>query len=289
MEKRERSIIRMGFLMLPVLCLLSFCRCSPPREKFIGIQLWSVNDDMQRDAPATIARIGKIGYKFVEAAGYADGKFYGMEPVAFKNLVEANGMTFLGSHGGQYLPDSASRGTIMQWWDQCVAAHRLAGVKYMVQASMGQHAYRSLDTLKMYCDYFNEVGAKLKAAGIQFGYHNHAREFDTVLDGHTIYEYMLENTDPDLVIFELDLYWMKEGGGDPARYVEKYPGRFVLYHVKDQAELGASGKMDFKQAFDLAGKAGMKYYVVEVEEYNFEPLVSIEKSFDFLNQATYVK
>ena len=289
MKIDQKSIKSSLFIMLFLIIATTFYRCSAPEEKFISLQLWSVNDAMQADPASTIEKIGKMGYKFVEAAGYSNGQFYGMDPVKFKALVEANGMQFLGSHGGLYLPDSATWDSTMAWWDECVAAHKVAGVKYMVQASMGRNAYRSLDTLKMYCDYFNAIGEKCKAAGIQFGYHNHAREFDTQLDGHTVYDFMLQNTDPEKVIFEIDLYWLKDGGGDLATYVAKYPGRFELYHVKDKAELGASGTMDFKQAFELAEKAGMKYYVIEVEEYNFDPLISVQKSIEFLKAQKYVK
>lgn len=100
---------------------------------------------------------------------------------------------------------------------------------------------------------------------------------------------MLTNTDPEKVTFELDLYWIYKGGKNAVDYFQKYPGRFELFHVKDVAELGDSGKIDFKAAFDNAELAGMKDYIVEVERYNFEPLESVAKSFDFLNTAEFVK
>jgi sugar phosphate isomerase/epimerase len=176
----------------------------------------------------------------------------------------------------------------MVWWDACIAAHKEAGVKYIVQPWMGRAGYDSIAGLKQFCDYFNAVGEKCNAAGIRFGYHNHSEEFKQI-DGITIYDYMLENTDPEKVMFQMDVYWVVEGGADPVEYFNKYPGRFEMWHVKDKAEIGASGEMDFERLFANKEKSGVKYYIVEVEEYNFEPIVSVEKSLEFLNEAEYVK
>ncbi len=262
--------------------------CSGNKNKYIGLQLWSVRDDMKTIPDSTIVKVGDIGYGFVEAAGYNDGKFYGMEPVEFADLVKNNGMDFLSSHTGQALPDSGDMSGIMAWWDTCIAAHKAAGVKFIVQPFMGSNAYENLDVLKRYCDYFNAVGEKCNNNGIRFGYHNHDREFGQI-DGQTIYDYMLQNTDPEKVMFQMDLYWVVEGGADPVAYFGKYPGRFELWHVKDQAELGESGKMDFKHIFDNREESGVKYYIVEVEEYNYAPIVSVDKSFAFMQNTEYVK
>ena len=280
-----------GLLLLAFLLSgLSSCKQTQKKhEKYIGLQLWSVRDHMKDDAKATVEAVGKIGYKFIEAAGYADGKFYGMEPAAFADLVKANGMDFLASHTGQAVPDSSNWDEVMVWWDQCIAAHKAAGVKYIVQPFMDKVGYESIEGVQRYCDYFNAVGEKCNAAGIRFGYHNHNNEFKDI-DGQTIYDYMLNHTDPAKVFFEMDLYWITEGGKNPVDYFNQYPGRFLLWHVKDKTELGGDDSvMDFKPIFADAETAGMKYIVVEVEEYNFDPLVSVEKSLDFLNNAPYVK
>ncbi len=266
-----------------------FTSCTPqPAEKFIGLQLYSVRQDMDEDAKATVAKVGQMGYKFVEAAGYSDGKFYGMSPTEFKDHCEANGLMFLGSHTGQDVPDSASWDKTMTWWDQCIAAHKEAGVKWIVQPWMGQTGYESMEGLKRYCEYFNAVGEKCNNQGIRFGYHNHANEFTTTFDGKPVYDWMLELTDPEKVMFQLDIYWIIEGGKDPIDYFNTYPGRFELWHIKDKEEVGASGEIDFERIFAAREKSGAEYGIVEVEEYNFEPIVSVEKSLDFLNEAEYV-
>jgi sugar phosphate isomerase/epimerase len=260
-----------------------------PKKKDIGLQLYSVRADMNKDVKGTIEKVGQMGYTFVEAAGYSNGQFYGMEPAAFKALVEANGMKLLGSHSGPHLTaDSASMEMALAEWDNIIAAHKAAGVKYIVKPSMGGYSYSSLEGLTKTCEYFNAIGEKCNAAGIRFGYHNHAKEF-TELEGQIIYDYMLQNTDPDKVMYQLDLYWIYKGGKSAVDYFNKYPGRFENWHVKDVAELGASGEIDFEPIFNEAKTAGVEDLVVEVEEYNFEPLVSVEKSLAFLKEAPYVK
>ncbi len=271
-----------------ILLTFSGCNSERAREKFIGLQLYSVREDMKKDVEATVARVGEMGYKFVEAAGYGNGQFYGMAPKAFKELCESNGLQFLGSHAGQNVPDSANWDKTMAWWDVAIQAHADAGVKWLVQPSMSRTGYESLEGLKRYCEYFNAVGEKCNAKGIRFGYHNHANEFRTEHEGKPVYDWMLELTDPGKVMFQLDLYWIVEGGKDPLEYFDRYPGRFEVWHIKDREELGASGNMDFESMFAERKKSGAEYGVVEVEKYNYEPLESVQRSYEFLNQADYV-
>lgn len=258
------------------------------KELFIGLQLYSVRDDMGKDVAGTLKAVGESGYKFVETAGYGDGLMYGIDPVEFKEMCESNGLQFLGAHTGQAVPTEETWDEIMAWWDTCIAAHKAAGVKWIVQPWMGGSAYESLEGLKDYCEYFNAVGEKCNAAGIRFGYHNHDQEFTTEYEGKPLYDWMLELTDPEKVMFQLDLYWIAEGGKNALDYFEKYPGRFELWHIKDEKELGESGKMDFASVFAEREKSGAKYGIVEVERYNFEPIESCKKSMDYLKSQDYV-
>jgi len=286
-----KNTIRFSSLLLFAATLMVISSCTetaPSPENGIGLQLWSVKDDMKKDAVATIEKVGAMGYDFVETAGYGDGKMYGMDPLDFKALVEENGMAFTGAHAGQAVPDSGKWDETMAWWDQCIAAHKEAGVVYIVQPFMGHTGYESLEGLQAYCDYFNAVGEKCNEAGIRFGYHNHNHEFEE-LEGQVIYDYMLNNTDPEKVMFQLDLYWINNGGGVATEYFTNYPGRFFSYHIKDELELGESGEMDFQSSFDMIETAGAHYFVVEVERYNFEPLVSVEKSLEYLKEIGFVK
>lgn len=285
--KRRSLFTIIIYVALAGASILTFNSCKAP-GKNIGLQLYSIRDSIGRDVPAAIAKVSKMGYKFVEPAGFSDGKIYGMEPEAFKALCESNGLLILSSHAGRALPDSANREATMAWWDACIDAHAAVGAKYLVQASMSRSAYNSLDTLKLYCDYFNAIGEKCKDRGIRFGYHNHDKELSTKLDGQTVYDFMLANTDPSKVTFEMDLYWVVVGGANPVDYFNKYPGRFELWHIKDKEEVGASGMMDFSSYWANAAKSGLQYGIVEVEEYNFDQFTSCGKSLDFLNEASYV-
>jgi sugar phosphate isomerase/epimerase len=285
---KKRSLISTVLLLAVTGLIISTFYSCMPAKKNIGLQLYSVRDSIIKDVPGSVAKVAKMGYKFVEPAGYADGKLYGMEPAAFKALCAKNNLTIISSHVGQVLPDSAHMSETMAWWDKCIDAHVVAGVKFLVQPFMGEEAYRSLDTLKRYCDYFNMVGQKCADKGIRFGYHNHNKELSTVLEGKTIYDFMLTNTDPTKVMFEMDLYWVVVGGANPVEYFNKYPGRFELWHIKDKAELGASGMMDFKAIFANTAKSGLKYGIVEVEEYNFDQFTSCKKSIDYLNASDFV-
>ena len=258
-------------------------------KKIIGLQLYSVRDSMNVSPERTIKAVAKMGYAYVEAAGYNNGLFYGMTPQAFKALLKANGIYMLSSHAGQSAPDAAKWDETMAWWDKCIDAHIAAGATYIIQPSMDGSAYKSLAGAKIYADYFNAVGAKCKAKGILFGYHNHDKEFADI-DGTTVEDYMLQNTDPSKVFFQLDLWWIHVSGKKALDYFNKYPGRFVFYHVKDEEEVGASGKIDFKPYFDIAKKAGAKYFIVEAEKSSVgNSLESAKKSIDFLMKAKYVK
>ena len=287
---KKRSIISVVLLMaITVLIFYSIYSFTTKPQKNLGLQLYSIRDSIMKNVPAAIAKVAKMGYKFVEPAGYDNGKLYGMNPAAFKALCQKNGLTIISSHVGQELPSPENLSKTMAWWDACIDAHVAAGAKFLVQPFMGEGAYRSLDTLKRYCDYFNMVGEKCKAKGIKFCYHNHDKEFSTKLEGKTIYDFMLANTDPKKVMFEMDLYWVVMGGAKPVDYFNKYPGRFELWHIKDKYEVGGAGTMmDFPAIWAAAPKSGMQYGIVEVEEYNFDQFTSCQKSIDFLNAAPYV-
>ncbi len=279
-----------GLLLLGVLALIiqGFTKVEPePKDDFIGLQLWSVKDDMKKDPKATVAKVGAMGYKFVEAAGYSDGKFYGMSPEEFKKLCEDSGLQFLGSHTGQNLPSKERWDETMAWWDKAIDAHAAAGVKWIVQPWMGGEGYASLEGLKKYMEYFNAVGEKCKAKGIYFGYHNHDKEFTTEFEGKPVYDHMIELSDPDKMMFQLDLYWINHGGKSALNYFEKYPGRFMLWHIKDETELGESGTMDFNEIFKHKKESGLKYGIVEVEKYNYTPLESVQKSLEYMGTTNY--
>ena len=262
--------------------------CKKVEKRPVGLQLYSLRDDMAKDPTGTIEKLGKIGFSFVEAYGYDNGKLFGMEPTAFSALCEKNGMKLLGSHTGANMPDSANWNKTMAWWDKCIADHKAAGVKWLIQTWIDSISYTSLANLKKQLTYFNAVGEKCNAAGMKFGYHNENTEFVEV-EGQIVFDYMIKNVDSTKVFFQLDDMNMTMAGKKPLDYIKKYPGKFYLWHVKDEKELGASGKVDLKGMFENADLSGVKYYVVEQEAYTTTPLEGVQKDFDYMKKSEFVK
>jgi sugar phosphate isomerase/epimerase len=287
MNKRRDFLKVSGALALTSLLSPSDILAGSLAKKPIGLQLYSVREDMGEDPQGTLRIVASIGYKSLETANYSEGKVYGMEPVFFKSYIQDLGMKLISAHvGGPRTYDPAKKDEALDWWKKAAADHRTMGAKYLIKPSMPIPS--TLKELDMWCEYYNAIGEITKKAGIQFGFHNHAREFEAI-EGKIMMDHMIAYTDPKLVCFELDVYWAQKGGQDPVEYLEKYPGRFPVLHIKDEEEIGASGTLDFKSIFEAAYGQGMKDYFVEVERYNFEPLESVKQSFDYLNKAPYVK
>ena len=259
-------------------------------KKDISLQLYSLRDAIKEDYAGTIKIVGDIGYTSIEAANYGDGKFYGKTPEEFKADLAAAGLTALSSHTGKGLSEkelkSKDFSQAFQWWDQCIAAHKAAGMKYIVTPSM--EVPKTLKDLQTYCEYYNEIGKKCKENGIKYGYHNHAFEFQKIED-KVMYNYLIENTNPEYVFFEMDVYWVVRGASSPVDYFNKYPGRFEILHIKDNKELGQSGMVGFDAIFKNTDTAGTKQLVVEVEKYNFPPAESVKKSLEYLQACSLVK
>lgn len=280
-----------SFLLMAVLLSGLFILPACTQKKEIYLQLYSIRDDIKADYKGTVAKVAEMGYTGVEAAGYGDGQFYGLSPADFKKSIEEVGMEVLSSHTARPLADSVAATNwdeVWAWWDTAIQAHKEAGMKYIVTPWMPTPA--TLADLQAYCDYYNQVGEKCNAAGLRFGYHNHDFEFKEI-EGQLMYDYMLNNTDPSKVFFQMDVYWVVKGGKDPVDYFNNYPGRFELLHIKDELELGRSGEVDFESIYNNAETAGAKYMIVEVERYTegLTPFESVKESYDFLNDAPYVK
>ncbi|MCE1197398.1 MAG: TIM barrel protein [Marinilabiliales bacterium] len=256
------------------------------KKKKIGLQLYSLRDDMGKDALGTLKKVAAMGWYSLETASYGDRKIYGMAPLEFKKVVEDLGMKLTSCHLGGPVYTKETHASVMDWWKTAIEDHVQTGMKFMIKPGMKWP--EKLDELKVQMDYFNAVGDLTKAAGMQFGWHNHNHEF-TKIDDKVIFDFMLENTNPKTVTFEMDVYWVMKGGCSPVEYMKKYPKRFQLLHIKDEKEIGESGLLDFKSIYETAYSIGVKDFFVEVERYNFEPLVSVQKSYDFLASAPFVK
>ena len=274
----------------------AFAKAKKDAKKDIGIQLYSVRDLIgsfgrnQHDYKPVLKALADMGYTSVEAASYKDGMLYGQTPEQFRKDVEDAGMRVISTHCTLNLSDeelaSGDFSKALAWWDECIAAHKAAGAEYIVVPSMRKIS--TLKDLQTYCRYFNEVGARCAAAGMKFGYHNHSREFEKIED-KVMLDYMLENTDPDKVLFEMDVYWAVMGKASPVDYFHKYPGRFKMLHIKDRREIGQSGMVGFDAIFENAKTAGVENIIVEVEQYSYDVEKSVKLSLDYLLEAPFVK
>ena len=282
-------------LLFWALAFVAMAACAPkeaaPVKKDMCVQMYSARSILNNGNYAELLKtIAQMGYTAVETASYDDGLIYGDTPEVFKEKVEAAGMKPLSAHVSRSLTreeiDKGDFTAALEWWDKCIETHVKAGMKYLVTPWIGLQP--SLQDLQVYCDYLNEVGRRCKAAGLQYGYHNHAYEFEKV-EGKVMFDYMLENTDPELVFFQMDVYWTVIGKASPVDYFHRYPGRFRMLHIKDEWEVGQSGMVGFDAIFKNAEKAGLQDFVVEIERYKHDDiLVSFRESADYLLQAPFV-
>ncbi|WP_104384126.1 sugar phosphate isomerase/epimerase [Sphingobacterium sp. HMA12] len=261
-------------------------------KKEIGLQLYSVREEISKNPnfDQILQKIAALGYTGVEAAGYNEGKLYNLSPQEFKTKVEKAGMKVLSSHATKTLSAqelaSGDFSESLKWWDQCIATHKAAGMKYIVTPWMD--VPKTLKDLETQCRYLDAVGAKCREQGLLYGYHNHAHEFKKVED-KVMYDYMLEHTNPENVFFEMDVYWAVIGDVSPVDYFNKYAGRFKALHIKDHREIGQSGMVGFDAIFNNVKTGGLKYLFVELEETHNDIYTGLEQSIDYLKKAPFVQ
>lgn len=267
-------------------------------KKEVCFQMYSVRDKIgdankyAKNHETVLKELAKYGYTSVEAASYGDGKFYGVSPEQFKADIEAAGLKVLSSHTTRNLNDEEIKNhdfkAALQWWDECIDAHKRAGMKYIVAPWCNVPS--TIGAMQTICDFYNEVGKRVKAAGMEFGYHNHSHEYQKVEGKEMMLDYMIQHTNPEYVFFEMDVYWTVRGQASPVEYFNKYPGRFKLLHIKDHNEIGQSGMVGFDAIFNNASKAGMQYWVVELEHASTPDIMKgMKESIDYLKKAKFVK
>jgi len=281
---------------LALVCLL-LSSCCTAAKKEIGIQLYSVRelvggaDSYAQNHETVFKQLAEMGYTAVEAANYGDGKFYGVAPEQFKADLEAAGLKAISSHTFMTMNEESYANhdvsLSMGWWEECVAAHKAAGMKYIV--APWAPLPESVDEIKFECEYLNAIGKLCKENGIQFGYHNHSHEFDW-RDDRPGYDWMLQFTDPEYVTFEMDVYWATNARVSPVEYFKNYPGRFKILHIKDWKEVGQSGMVGFDAIFNNFEYSGTEDIVVELEGSSYGDIMkSCGISADYLKNAPFVK
>lgn len=235
---------------------------------FGGLALYTLRDTLAGDPKGVLQEVADLGYEYIEAAGYKDGKFYGMAPADFKAHLDKVGLTPISSHHSDVTLDNV---------EQVVADLKAAGFGYLVIPipPMGAFTFdaatRTLGMNKSaeaVLKDVNGIAEKVVAGGLQCLYHNHDFEFKAGEDGIVPIDYFLENSDPSTLNFQMDLYWVTKAGADPIDYFNRYPGRFHAWHVKDMDDQGrfapvGEGNIDFGRILKAKEQSGMKFYLVE--------------------------
>lgn len=284
---RASSMLAAGTMLLPKLAYArqsAYSAASYHSEP--GIQVYSVRNQLKEDFKGTMKKVAAVGYVNVEGYGLGTNGLYpgGIKPAEYRKIVEGVGMKLLSTHCGQFSPEEAS---------QMIDFSKTAGLKYLVVAGLSMpNEDRTIDTYKQVAAEFNKIGEKCKSAGIKFGYHNHAIEFEQKGD-QIPQEVLMDETEPGLVYFEADLFWVTKGGYDPLKLVKKYPGRIPLFHVKELGEDGeettaGQGTINFKACFKAGKKSGLEHYFVE-DERTADPFGHIKDDFDYISNQKFTQ
>lgn len=262
--------------------------CMAEAAPATGIQLYTLRDQMAVDPAGTLAKVASIGYKVVESAGYANGKYYGLSAKEFKKLLDDNGLKTVSGHylSGKQAPET--KGSLTNGWEQAVEDAAEAGQQYMVCAYLFDFERETLDDYKHTAELLNRSAEVCSKNGIQFCYHNHAFEFEK-MQGEVPYDILLSETDKDLMKMELDLYWTRKAEVDPVQLFQQHQGRFPLWHVKDMNSAGeftavGTGVIDYKNIFDHKEQAGLDHFFVEQDRIEGDPFENVKQSYTNLQK-----
>jgi sugar phosphate isomerase/epimerase len=285
MNSRRTFIKNIGLVAGATLILPSFG--FDKAYKNVGIQLYTLRDQLPKDVKGVIEQIAKAGYKEVETYGFSiESQFWGIKTAEFKKILDANGLKAVSGHFGlgSYLTDGNT-----DELKATIQASKILKGKYVTIPWLDSKLRKNAESYKQLAKKMNEAGKMCKAEGLKLAYHNHDFEFKKY-GSTTGYEILLKETDKDLVDFELDLYWAVRSGNLPAKLFKENPGRFPMWHVKDMdknkedwnTEIG-KGVIDFKGIFDDAKLSGMKHFFVE-QETNYQPneIDSIKTSINYI-------
>ena len=260
------------------------------KGQLVGIQLYSIRDDMKKDPSGTLKKLSDMGYKHVEHANYVNGMFYGYKPAEFKKLLDGLGLSMPSGHtvmGKQHW--DADKKQFTDLWKHTVEDAAVAGQEFVISPWLDATLRTTYSDLLAYMEVFNKSGELCKQSGMKFGYHNHDFEFSQKLNDMTVYDIILKNTDPALVMQQLDMGNMYNGGAKANDILKKYPGRFESLHVKDEILSGKVGEkyestvlgkgiVNVKENLALVKKAGgTKHLIIEQESYQgMAPIDSVK-------------
>lgn len=264
-----------------------------PKGNIVGLQLYTLRDQLPKDPKGVIAKVAAAGYKEVETFGYSkQGGFWGLDAKTFSATLKAHGLSTPSGHFGM---DEFLIGGKTAELEANIEAANITGMTYVVIPSVNGEALKTADSLKKIAEKMNKAAEICGKAGLKLGYHNHNFEWKPV-EGTTFYDTILKETDPKLVHMEMDIFWVVRAGQDPVKLFKQHPGRFALCHIKDRdkkqtdlnTEIG-KGSIDFKTIMSHAKEAGLKHFIVEQENFiNIDPYVSIAESAAYVKNVLHV-
>ncbi|MFV7235613.1 sugar phosphate isomerase/epimerase family protein [Flavobacterium sp. ZB4R12] len=288
MIKRRDFLINSGLALGALVIAPSFAFTTKKRP--IGIQLWTLRDTLPKDVKGVLAQVGKVGFNEVETFGYSPKNgFFGTSVKDFKSMLCDNGLKATSNHFdfNGYIENGSTESLKSYIETANILGSEYVTVPYIVQNLRG----KSIDDYKKLALKINQAAEICKASGLKLAYHNHDFEFEK-FESTTGYEILLNNTDKNLVDFEMDLYWVVRSGNNPLQLFKEHPGRFKMWHVKDMdkinpnfnAEIG-TGSIDFKAIFAEAELSGMKRFFLEHESnYKPNPIESAAISFNYIEK-----
>lgn len=301
MKTSRRSFIKNSAVLLAGSALLSktaFAAAKP--SEIVGLQLYSVRDDMKKDPVGTLKELAKMGYKHVEHANYIDRKFYGFTAKEFKKVLDDLGLRMPCGHTvmGKNHWDAAKK-DFTDAWKYTVEDAAYMGQKYVISPWMDESMRKTYDDLVRYLDVFNLCGDLCQKSGMKFGYHNHWAEFTEELNGMKLFDIMMQRMDVNKVVMQLDIGNMYIGGAKALDVIGQYLGKFEMIHVKDEVAVDTAEKYEsailgkgiipVKDVLDLCRKAGgTQVYIIEQESYQGKaPLACMKENFDVMKKWGY--
>jgi len=281
MNTSRRNFIKTGAFALAATAVMNRCAVAAnSKTDHVGVQLFSIRDDMTKDPIGSLKLIAGMGYKNVEHANYIDRKFYGYPAKEFKKILEDLDLVMVSGHTvmGVEHWDSAKK-DFTDAWKYTVEDAAILQQKYMISPWMDESFRKSYDDLKQCLDIFNKCGELCKSSGMKFGYHNHDFEFSQVLNNEKVFDILMQTIDPALVVVQLDIGNMLIGGAVASDIIKQYPNRFENIHVKDiikttggneeyESTILGEGIIQAKDTIELATRVGGTiWYIIEQESY----------------------
>ena len=268
------------------------------KKGIIGLQLYSVRDDMSKDPVRSLTQLAKMGYVYVEHANYINRKFYGYSASEFRKILDGLGLKMISGHtvmGREHWDET--RKDFSDSWKFTVEDAAVLGQKWVISPSMDESMRKTYDDFKRYMDVFNKSGELCKKSGMKFGYHNHSFEFSEKLNGEKIFDIMMKSFDTNLVAMQLDIGNLYNGGAIALDVMNQYPDRFEIIHAKDELEAASGdekyistilgeGIVNAQKVVNLAReKGGTKCYIIEQESYGtMAPMVCVKEDLDIMKK-----